>query len=451
MILRNYQVPHAEKLLGILKQRHSALDGSSCGTGKTYSAAWIAARLAVKTLVVCPLSVVPTWEAIMADAGVADFKVINWEMAWRRLGHKIPCGKGSYFQWNEEWPLFIFDEVHRAQSSTSNQGKLLLAAARQGRLTKGRILALSATAADTPLKMRPLGFALELFEPSAWFHWLDAHGCPELTFGPKDDPSRQWKQRVFLKNQQTHVMALLNREIYEAKGARLRIEEIPDFPTTQIAVRLLSGHDKEVQRLSRELKAFYDERTALADMSDDDRAKLTYARQAMETAKVPSLVDMMADALETSRVVVFANYSATLDALAVECDRMKWSHGFIRGEQTADQRQQVIAEFQADRLGVVLANVQAGGVGVSLHSLAKVPRTAFLCPTFSSVDMLQCLGRVHRDGGGPSRQFVVFFKDTVEERVAKAVQLKIERIETLNDGDMGAETPITSRHLGGFR
>lgn len=436
MKLRDYQEPHAQRLLDILKESRAALDGSECGTGKTYSAAWVAAQLQVKTLVVCPLSVVPTWEAIMADAGARDFKVLNWESVWRKLGRKVPWGKGSYFEWTDQWPLFIFDEVHRAQSSTSMQGKMLIAATRQCRITKGRILALSATAADTPLKMRALGFSLGLFELDNFYWWLDNHGCPELTLGPKDKPERQWKERVFLKKQQPQVMAELNREIYESKGARLRIADIPDFPTTQIAVRLLSGHDKEVQRLSAELKAFYDERTVKAGMAEDERAKLTYARMAMEAAKVPALVDMIADALETSKVVVFCNYSATLDALAVECSKKKWSHGFIRGEQDADERQACISAFQSDKLDVCLANVQAGGVGVSLHSTEKVPRTSFVCPTFSSVDMIQCFGRVHRDGGGHSRQFIVFFKDTVEERVANAVQAKIDRIWLLNDGDL---------------
>lgn len=440
VILRPYQLPHAERLLQILRGRRTAHDGSDCGTGKTYCAAHVARELGVKTLVVCPKSVIPTWEAILLDCGLTDFKVINWELAWRRLGRKIPHGNGSYFEWTETWPLFIFDEAHRAGSSTTMQGKMLIAAARQGRHTAGRILTLSATAADSPLKMRPLGFTLGLFELSAWFYWLDQHGCPEQTMGPKDKPERQWKERFFLKGRQAEVMAALNREIYEHRGARLRIADIPDFPPTQIGVRLIDGHEREVRRLSEDLRAFHAECSTKAALSQDDRAKLTYLREAMEVVKVPALVDMIEDALETGKVAVFCNYSKTLDALALECAKRKWLFGCIRGEQDGlygpIDRQRTIDWFQADKLDVVLANVQAGGVGVSLHSLQKTPRTALLCPTFSAVDLKQCLGRVHRDGGGPSVQHLVYFRGTIEEKVAACVQRKIGNIELLNDGDV---------------
>lgn len=438
--LRSYQIPHAARLLAVLRERRTALDASSCGTGKTYSAAWIARELAVRTLVICPKSVVPTWETILADAGVADFKVIGWEMSWRRLGRKVPWGKGSYFEFTEAWPLYIIDECHRSKDSTSMQGKVMIAAARQCLLTKGKILMLSATAADSPLWMRALGFTLGLFKLSAWPAWLDQHGCPELVLGSKTDEKRQWHKRVFLKGEQRAVMARLNEEIFPAHGARLRISEIPDFPTTQIDIRLLDGHDKQVQRLSRELKEFYDNRNTRASLSVDERAKLIFLRQAMEVAKVPMLVDMIEDALESSRVVVFANFSATLDALAAACVKNGWTHGHIRGEQDGlfgqADRQRTITEFQADRLDVVLANVQAGGVGLSLHSEQKTPRTALICPTWSAIDLRQVLGRVHRDGGGHSEQRIVFFRNTVEERVANAVQSKLDRLDLLNDGEL---------------
>ncbi len=433
--LRAYQQPHAEHLLALLRTRLSAIDGSDCGTGKTYCASWLAAQLARKTLVICPLSVVPTWEKILAEAGVAEFTVCNYERAWRKLGRKIPWGKGSYFEWSEKWPLFIFDECHRCQSGTTMQGKMLIAATRQAALAGGKILDLSATAADSPLKLRAIGFSLGLHKLDNWYSWLDAHGCPEITMGPKDKPERQWKERVFLKSEHDRVMAQLNGDLYPARGSRLRIADIPDFPTTQIDVRLISGHEKEIARLDAELRKFYDNRNALARFSEDELAQMTYARQAMEIAKVPALVDMIEDALETSKVAVFCNYSATLDALAQSCTARKWSHGFIRGEQNALTRKQTIDSFQADNLAVCLANVQAGGVGVSLHSLRKTPRTALICPTFSAVDLKQVFGRVHRDGGGPSVQHLVYFKGTVEERVAKSVQRKIENLETLNDGD----------------
>ena len=68
------------------------------------------------------------------------------------------------------------------------------------------------------------------------------------------------------------------------------------------------------------------------------------------------------------------------------------------------------------------------------------PRTSFICPTFSAVDLKQVLGRPHRDGGGHSIQWLVYFRGTVEERVAKSVERKIANLDMLNDGDLAGPT-----------
>ncbi len=435
--LRSYQTPHCEKLLTVLRERRVAQDGSDMGVGKSYVAAKIAAEFNVATTVICPLSVAPTWETILTDAGVRNFTVWNYEKARTKLFDKIPWGKGSYLKPKQRMPFIIFDEDHRCQSRTTLQGKMLIAARRAQALGEDRILGLSATVADSPLKLGPLGFALGLHALNDFDSWLDRHGCPEITMGPKDRPEDQWKERIFLKREQDRVTALLNHEIYELRGSRLRIADIPDFPKTQIDVRLLDGHEKEVQRLSAELKAFHDNRKQRSEMSDDDRAKLVFLRQAMEVAKVPALCDMILDALETSKVAVFCNYSTTLDALAAWCSTKNIKSGFIRGDQRPEERADTIARFQSNRLDVTLANIQAGGVGVSLHDpVTKVPRTSLICPTFSAVDLRQATGRVHRDGGGTSIQHLVYFRGTVEERVAKSVQAKLDRLDLLNDGEL---------------
>ena len=434
--LRPHQITHAQKLASILAQRATAHDGSDCGTGKTYVAAALAGWLNRPPLVICPLSVVPAWRGLLGVDGV----VINWESCWRRMGEKIKWGKGSFFKFSGQWPLFIFDECHRAQSKTSMQGKLLIAAKRQILESGGKILTLSATAADSPLKMGPLGFCHDLHDLTHFFDWLDRHGCPEVTLGPEEDPARQWKERIFLKSRQEEVMRQLGRELYETRGARMRIAEIPGFPTTQLIVRLLDGADREVQRLSAELEAHYRERTARAEEAESKFARITFARQAMETLKIPSIMDLTADALETSRVAIFTNYTATLDALAEACVKRKWRFALVRGGQSPLERQAAIAAFQADRLDVVLCNLQAGGVGVSLHGPTE--RTAIICPTYNSVDLRQCFGRVHRDGGRRSRQFLLYFAQTIEQDVAANVERKLDRLDLLNDGDID---PLAAR------
>jgi superfamily II DNA or RNA helicase len=122
-------------------------------------------------------------------------------------------------------------------------------------------------------------------------------------------------------------------------------------------------------------------------------------------------------------------------------DTLKESFGneviaLIRGDQTDEDRERNIAAFQADKARILIANLKAGGVGVSLHDLhGKFPRTALICPGWSAVDLKQALGRVWRSGGKtPSIQRILFAAGTVEEQVAAKLDIKLRNLSLLNDG-----------------
>jgi superfamily II DNA or RNA helicase len=112
----------------------------------------------------------------------------------------------------------------------------------------------------------------------------------------------------------------------------------------------------------------------------------------------------------------------------------------IHGQQTPEERQAAIDAFQADTARVIVANIKAGGVGVSLHDLnGKHPRMSLISPTWSAIDLRQALGRVHRAGGKTkSLQRIVFAAGTVEEKVAKMVEEKLSHLDALNDGELSA-------------
>lgn len=431
--LHEYQKPHVVALLSSLLKNGAAHDGSDTGTGKTYAAAGVIRALCVETLVVCPLSVVPTWEAVLAEFGCKHVTVMNYEKAWRRLGHVQPWGNGSYFAWDKEWALIVFDEVHRAGGKTTINSKMLIAAKRLGT----RILTLSATVADTPLRMKAFGFALGLHDGKGYLDWLLKCGAKPGTFG-----GWVWKAK-----ENEHIMRFLHEQLYgglegPGRGSRMRIVDIPDFPKTQIEVRLLPCIDRQVVRLSKDLKAWYDERAVKGYQSDSELAQLTYFRQSLETAKIPAVVDMIEDALETSRAIVFTNFNRTVDELIAVCKKRGWTYGVVRGEQSATvaglrERTQFIADFQANKLDVMLCNIQAGGVGVSFHDpVTQVARTTIILPTFSSVALKQALGRSQRDGGGFSRQLLVYFSQGLEGAIAKIVRNKLNSLHLLNDAEL---------------
>jgi superfamily II DNA or RNA helicase len=440
--LRFYQRPHVDKLISILVDRRVAHDGSDAGTGKTYCAAEIASVFNVETLVICPLSVVPAWRSVLESFGVSA-TVMNYESAWRKLGVKVKCGRGFFFVFSKAYPLVIYDEVHRTGGETTINSKMLIASKRNG----SRILTLSATAADSVMRLKALGFTLGLHSLQNYRDWLMAYGAAEKPiYGRGGKPVLQKDGRPAPKMElgkraNTEAMQRLHEQIFGSgnRGSRMRIVDIPDFPATQIEVRLLDGMSKELERLSDELQQFYTQRNVLAQFTEDELAKLVFWRQAAETAKIPHLLDMAEDALETSRVAIFANFNRTVDELLSEAKKRDWKTAFIRGDQSPIERQVAIAAFQQNCIDLIVCNVQAGGVGVSLHDAAtKVPRTSLICPPWSAVDLKQCFGRVHRDGGGTSRQFLVYWSTGIEARVASAVKRKLTDLSLLNDDELDA-------------
>lgn len=447
LALRDYQQPHMAKLLTSLLSNNFAHDGSDAGTGKTYVGAALVKAFSEETLIVAPLSVLPSWQEALDGFECTNYTLTNYEKAWRREGEVKPWGAGSFFQFHRKFGKVVMDEAHRCGGDTTINSKMMIAAKRQG----AGLLTLSATIAESPLKMKAFGFAAGLHHVRDYTDFLLRCQCKHGTFGG-------W---TFSAKSHPLILAGLQHEIYEkGLGSRMRKSEIPGFPKTVLEVRTLGNPDRQLMKMSAELRSYYNERTvsahqleaklkklradAVADGRDPDTVagfseltRITFLRQAMEAAKVPMIADMITDALEHSKVAVFCNYHVTIDQLTEIAKKRGWTFGFIHGEQTATERTQAIKAFQRNELDVIFCISEAGGVGVSLHDpVDQVERTAIICPQFSGIVLKQVLGRVNRADGGYSRQILIFFEDSIEGHVARVVRSKLDAIDMINDAEL---------------
>jgi hypothetical protein len=289
-------------------------------------------------------------------------------------------------------------------------------------------IAASATAATNPMEMRALGFLLGLHGLRDFYSWAEAHGCYQnqwdgWEFGGLDDD-----------------IQTIHRGIFPGKGVRIRIADLGDqFPKTQIAVELVpvASPDKIDKSYSdvREAIAAVRQKAAGDSSNAEHLTAQLRARQVSELQKIPALVELAKDALAEKRsVFIGVNFNDSLDTL-------KESFGneivaIVRGDQTSEDRERNIAAFQADKARILIANLRAGGVGVSLHDLhGRFPRTALICPGWSATDLKQALGRVWRSGGKTtSIQRILYAAGTVEETVAARIEEKLRNLSLLNDG-----------------
>jgi SNF2 family DNA or RNA helicase len=105
--------------------------------------------------------------------------------------------------------------------------------------------------------------------------------------------------------------------------------------------------------------------------------------------------------------------------------------GYVTGGQTPEARQRSVDAFQRGDKDYMLLTVAAGGVGISLHHETEKarPRHIILPPTWSAIDLIQCVGRSHRiTSMSNTLQEVLWYRNTIEERVAAVVKNKVRCI-----------------------
>lgn len=418
MKLYDWQQPSADALLASLREHHVAADWSDTGTGKTAKAVWVAKQLGKPVAIICPKAVIPSWRTWCKEAGIEPTFILNYEKL--RAG-STPFGDFVSGGWVWSKPivydqLFIWDEVHKCKGPNSLNGKMLIAS------RPFYTLMLSATFASNPLDMKATGYVLGLHKYADFFPWCIKNGVKKAP----------WGALAYFGGKKK--LASIHEQM-AAKSSRVRIAELGDkFPDNEVYAEAYDCGD--VQGLYDNLQA------RLAELEQSKAAdkphpmtEILRARQESELVRVPVLKDLAESLLDEGRsVVIFCNFRNSLDVLASELKYV----GMIWGNQSDNERQDMISRFQNDETHVMLCQIQSGGVGVSLHDeRGERPRSSLICPTYSAIDLKQALGRIHRAGArSKSVQRIIFAADSVEEQVMKKVKAKLHNIETLNDGDI---------------
>ena len=417
----------ADFFVKVLEEGRNTFDASSVGTGKTVVACHIAKQLGVPVAVVCPKAVIPSWEREMEETGITPLFVLNYE--------KLRTGKTPYMsksgkkiiKWKlPENTIVLMDEIQKAKGPYTINAQMLISLIQQGY----RVHGMSATAAEDPTEMRPLGYMLGLHSLNKtedgklnWYSWMKRNGCNKDHWG-------QW--RVVSRERMSRIRDF----IFGVSGHKLTVEDFPDsFRNNRVfqqPIQFSSGDKiakayEELGITPTIIKEFVEEGTVTE--SEHTFVNILRSRQLAESFKVPDLAEMAQDLInEGNSVVLFVNFRETVDALT-----KKLNCGRIDGGQSAKDRQKVIDDFQSDKTNVVVANIAAGGTGLSLHDInGNRPRVSLICPTFNAKEYVQTLGRIFRNGAkSDSLQKVLVAADSVEETVMTSINSKLKNLEAL--------------------
>jgi superfamily II DNA or RNA helicase len=438
--LFEYQIENTQNIIRILKNNKSVLDASDTGTGKTYTAIAACSHLGLRPFVVCPKSVIYAWRRVCDDFKVKPISITNYESLrmgkyYTTSGRKVKCPyliideveikekTLTNFIWKVPTDcVIIFDEVHKCSNMSALNGRLLISA----KYSNSLIMCLSATIADTPIKFRIFFYILNFMDPSQ-------HN-KEFNFAQFFHHVDRWIER------DRNPMVRIHHLLYPKRATRMRIDVLGDlFPETQIIGTPYTMGNKTETKISTQYKIISDELTKLKDKSEKDKGnilvKVMRAHQKIEMLKVPTFVELTKDFFENGfSVVIFVNYTQTLELLS----SMLKSDCLIYGNQKGFDRERNIQDFQINKERLIICNIKAGGVGISLHDIhGGHPRVSLLSPTWSSIDLSQALGRIHRAGGKTkSLQRIIYTASTIEERIADKLKRKLLDINSINNGDL---------------
>jgi superfamily II DNA or RNA helicase len=432
--LLEYQIEHTNNLIRILNKNNTCLDASDTGTGKTYSAIASCVYLKLIPIIICPKSVISTWKNVSKYFDLKEYIVVNYELIkngkiYNNDDNKIKSFFISITDDNyninidKQKYIFIFDEVHRCSNLESENCKLMLAVKKTG----VKMLLLSATIADYPEKFKPFFYILNFINPEQVKQM-------NIDYKKYINIVTKWIERDYKPMVRIHNM------LFPERGSRIRIDVLGDmFPQTQInAIPYTMGKNRE-KEIEKEYKKLSIELDKIKNKKNKDKINpLTITirtQQKIEILKIPTFLELCNDFLHNKfSVVIFVNFTQTLKTLS---EYLK-TDSIVYGEQTYEDRMRIINDFQENKTNIIILNIKAGGIGISLHDIyGGHPRVSLISPPWSSLDLVQALGRIHRAGGKTKTiQRIIYTANTIEERIADKLKIKLQNINSINNGDL---------------
>ena len=451
--LLSYQEKHVIKLVTILLEHNIALDASDTGIGKTYVAAAICKELERKPIIVCPKTLIFNWKCVLSFFDVKYYDIVNYETLKNGKTYRDDKYKSrkkspfleieendpenphkSVFKWKvPKDTIIIFDEAHRCKESRTDNGKLLMSS-KQLIQEKIPVIILSATISEKITDMK-IPFYLFGFIPSTrnFNHYIK-------TIQKKYPNYRIKKSNYKTKNDfivaKQNAQAMIIFEEIKDFTSRIKIKDLGDkFPSNQICLQQFIA--KESNKISEAYKEIAVLLKALKNNPGQNHlSRIQKLKQKIEFKKVPIFIEQALLYLEEGKsIIIFVNYLNTLNILIDELD-IKCK---IQGNQTMEERQNAIDLFQSNEERIIICQIRAGGVGISLHDLhGNHPRVTLLNFPDTAIDLLQALGRAPRAGAkSPVLQRIIFVANVeYEKKIMQNVDKKLTNVSAINDGDL---------------
>lgn len=412
----------------------------------------------LRTLILCPVAVCDNWPrefAMHSKVGahvkvlkgsekkrIADFQsggaifVTNFEaLQMKGLLQAI-------LQWGVE--VFVVDESQRIKNPQAVRTKMSILIADQA---KHRYILSGTPILNKPLDIwsqyrvldkgesfkDSLGNPLNFYAFRGRYFTDDNAGMPAHRHFPK------WTTNAGTNDDLHHI-------IYRKAMRVMKSEclDLPDLVTVPVYVELGDEQKKLYDQMKRDFIAFLKSGEAIVAsialtkalrlqqlVSGFAKTESDVEVQLKSNPRLTALEDLIVDLVPTQKVIVWATFAHNYKMIAEICERLELPYAELHGQMKGD-RQAEIDRFNNDpECRVMIANQQAGGVGVNLTASSAA---IFYSKNFSLEQDLQARARNYR-GGSEIHQKVTHYDliatGTIDEIINTALADKMSTAEQI--------------------
>jgi SWI/SNF-related matrix-associated actin-dependent regulator 1 of chromatin subfamily A len=451
MELREYQKAAVE----YIEKNKRAIIGDHQGLGKTISAIGAVQHLdAYPVLCVVPAAVRSHWEK-------------EWN-TWvpRRAVKTIKSGKHTDFRGSinivtyslvykfidkfkeKDFEALICDESHKLKNNSAKRSKAVR------KISKGipyRMLLTGTPSINQPSdiinQLKILGVFKDTF--GGWMQFTDRY-CDR-----KDSQFGQWDISGASNLDELFDRLTGNCYVRRNKDQEGILDELPAKQRSVVELDIdnrkkyenveenLADHLREkykndeefqnqIDHLSKPLKEAHKERHAEAKvrkaMNAEHLVKINELRQVTSQGKYKEAKKWIRNFIGSGEpLLLFAHYTDTTEALAEEFNCPK-----ITGSVDADRRGEIVEEFQNGKHDLLVLNIEAGGVGITLTEASNV---AFVEIPWTWAETTQAEDRVHRMGQKKAvNVYYLLANDTIDEWMWELINKKKAITDVVNKG-----------------
>lgn len=269
-------------------------------------------------------------------------------------------------------------------------------------------------------------------------------------------------EREIIKNKNEKVQAKLKKMVEPFILRRIKKEVLTELPEKMESVYYQEFDEEEKKIYIANLTQINSELQQKMQVEEVDKfmilammtrlrqiccdARLLYENVQVISSKLQGCLDIILAAKTSGKkVLLFSSFTSMLDLIEAELLKENIRYVKLTGETRKEKRHEYVEQFQNGPYDVFLISLKAGGTGLNLTAAEIV---IHFDPWWNMSAQNQATDRAYRIGQTKSVQvYKLIMKDSIEEKILKLQQRKMNLSDTFVSGNEGSITSMSNEEI----